>query len=272
MAFRDDYKIYGMEYAAERSARLGFDSVEFLDGCPSASPLYESIDAGYAERVLAQNGLTVACCSLGADLLTSDTDKLKEQLARQIEFAARVKSPYLHHTLALSLSVGADAPSYQSVLDRVLEKVIWIAERCAEYGMTCLYEPQGMYFNGVEGLRRLYRCVREHCENVGICGDVGNSLFVDVSANDVFDTFADSIRHVHVKDYGIGDRPSEKEMFWKSRGGKYMFDREMGQGVTDFAYCFAKLKQIGYRSAVSFEISGDDQYLTRAIDFIKTFL
>ena len=105
-----------------------------------------------------------------------------------------------------------------------------------------------------------------------LCGDVGNSLFVDVSANDVFDTFADSIRHVHVKDYGIGDQPSEKEMYWKSRGGKYIFDREMGQGVTDFAYCFAKLKQIGYQSAVSFEISGDDQYLTRAIDFIKTFL
>ena len=269
-AFQRDCKANGIEYAAKHSAALGFDAVEFLDVLMSPSPQYESLDASYVKSVLEQNGLTVACFSVVVNLLTTDFAILKERFAKQIEFAARLGAPCLHHPLVPGLSMAEDAPSYASVFDRILEPAVWIAERCAEYGLTCLYEPQGMYFNGVEGLKPFYQCVSKACSNVAICGDVGNALFVDVSANEIYDAFLHDIKHVHVKDYLIGDRAIE-ERCWQSRGGKWISECPIGTGVTDFSYCFNRLKQVGYDASISFELDGDDKTLTDALQKVKSW-
>ncbi|MBO5293961.1 MAG: sugar phosphate isomerase/epimerase [Clostridia bacterium] len=273
LAFRDDCRLHGIEYAAARSVRLGFDSVEFLDICPFSMPLYQSMDMMHVKHTLTQNGLTVACYSLAADLLTSNQVVLKDQLRRHIEFSAEVGAPYFHHTLAPVLSIGKQAPSYPSVLNRVLETAVWIAEQCANYGLTCLYEPQGMYFNGVEGLQTLYQNVGKVCKNVGICGDVGNSLFVDVSANEIYDAFAKDIRHVHIKDYLLCDRMSKDQAnCFLTRGGQWISECSIGEGVTDFSYCFDWLRRVNYDAAIAFEISGNDETLMRALRYIQSML
>ena len=269
--FQNDRRMHGIEYAAKRSARLGFDSVEFFERCLSTTPPIQSFDARYTKRVLDENGLSVACYSLLMDLSAKDFIEVKDTFARHLEFAARLETPYLHHTVVPSLLLEMDAPPYEMVLERVFEHVVWIANRCAEYGVTCLYEPQGLYFNGVEGLQLLFQRVGKICKNVGICGDVGNSLFVDVSANRIYDAFIHEIRHVHVKDYMLSTHSIEDQ--GKSvplRGGKWITECPIGNGVIDFSYCFGRLKQVGYDDAISFEISGDDKTVSDAMTYIKS--
>lgn len=271
IAFRNDYRKHGIEYATERSARLGFDSVEFLDLCPTESCIPESINASDVRHVCEQNGVKVACYSLGADLLVNDHAELKRQLCRQIDFAADIGSPFFHHTLVMSLIPDPRVPSYEAIFDSIVEMAVWIAKRCDLYKLTCLYEPQGMYFNGVDGLKRLFERVRQECSNVAICGDVGNSLFVDVSANEIYDTFVDSIRHVHVKDFQVSDQPFESGICFRSRSGKFLRECELGQGIVDFSYCFQKLKEQNYQGAVSFELDGDDSTLLKAVKLVRSF-
>ena len=272
--FRNDLRKYGIEYAAERSARLGFDSVEFLDLCPIAAEarVPERVNASDVRRVCEQNGLKVACYSLGADLLASDRDELKKQLCQQIEFAAEIGTPYIHHTLVRSLSPDSRVLSYESVFDSIVGTAVWIANRCKTYGLTCLYEPQGLYFNGVDRLKHFFECVRQECSNVAICGDVGNSLFVDTSANDIYDAFIDSIRHVHLKDFQVSDQPFENGVCFRSINGKYLRECQLGQGVVDLGYCFQKLKEQKYQGAISFEFDGDDSVLSAAIQLVRNLM
>lgn len=270
--FKKDFFEHGIEYAAERSARLGFDAVEFLDICPAESCIPERINASDIRRVCEQNGLKISCYSVGADLLANDRSQLEKQLWRHIAFAAEIGSPYFHHTLVRSLTPDSRVPSYEAIFDSIVETAVQIANRCRSYGLTCLYEPQGMYFNGVAGLKRFFERVREECSNVAICGDVGNSLFVDTPVTDIYDAFIESISHVHVKDFQVSDRPFEDGVCFRSRGGKYLRECQLGQGAVDLDYCFKKLKEHQYQGAVSLELEGDDRVLIEAMQTVRNLI
>lgn len=270
--FKKDFFEHGIEYAAERSARLGFDAVEFLDICPAESCIPERINASDIRRVCGQNGLKISCYSVGADLLANDRFQLEKQLWRHIAFAAEIGSPYFHHTLVRSLMPDSRVPSYEAIFDSIVETAVQIANRCKTYGLTCLYEPQGLYFNGVDRLKHFFECVRQECSNVAICGDVGNSLFVDTSANDIYDAFIDSIRHVHLKDFQVSDQPFENGVCFRSINGKYLRECQLGQGVVDLGYCFQKLKEQKYQGAISFEFDGDDSVLSAAIQLVRNLM
>ena len=124
----------------------------------------------------------------------------------------------------------------------------------------------------MEGLGRLFDRLSARFSNVGICGDVANSLFVDVSAESIYNAFAKKIKHVHVKDYRITDHPDAETAPYVSRGGTYLYDCPIGAGVTDFRYCFETLKAAGYRGDVAFEILGDDRTILQAMDYVKKLM
>ena len=267
--FCADLEKHGIEYAAAHSAELGFEAVEFLDLCPIEQPLPSRIQAEQVVQALRANGLSVACYSLCADLSVPDREALLKELFLHVDFAAAIGSPFFHHTVVCGLELPPNAPTYDEMLALVLPVVTAVARRCAEYGMTCLYEPQGMYFNGVDGLGRLFAEVKKTCPNVGICGDVGNSLFADTPATDIYDAFIDHMVHVHVKDYQVGQGEEGETTDLYSRSGIPIYDRDIGRGVTDFEYCFAKLKAAGYDGDIAFEITGDDQTVRDAMQFVR---
>jgi sugar phosphate isomerase/epimerase len=140
-----------------------------------------------------------------------------------------------------------------------------VANYCEQLGLICLYEPQGMYVNG-EGLAVFYREMKQRCQNVGICGDVGNSLFVDYDPRRIFDEFAAEIKHVHLKDYR---REQASDGGYPTRGGYRLFDVALGDGHVDILYCLQRLRKIGYRGAYSLEIGGADEVLRAAIAYTQ---
>lgn len=258
-------KEQGIERAAEYAKRLGFSSVEFFDFA-SKNWVKTVADVETAKRfrnVLENCGLHTACYSVAvclydpdsADGINHDAEQLLMQYA---EYAAALGSPFLHHTITLSTD-QAPLP-YNEMLTTLLPAVVRVAKYAASLGIRCIYEDQGLYFNGVKGFGDFYRAVKAEEPTVGICGDIGNVLFVDESPVDFFREFASEFAHVHLKDY-IDCAPDEVGAC-KTRGGRIIRDTVIGQGFIDTVTCLNLLKESGYTGAIALENSHREDYPT----------
>ena len=264
LQFHNDVIANGIEYALDHAARLGFDSVEFLSLSSCSS--YKS----NAASLLRAYGIDASCYSAAANLF-DDPENAEKALLAHADIAAELGSPYLHHTLLPKLSISSGDPSYSEVLPCVIDVAERVANYCESLGIVCLYEPQGMYFNG-KGLEDFFFEMQKRCSNVGICGDVGNSFFVDYSPSLIFKNLAPYIKHVHIKDYAFSKPEMQSPVDYTSRGGRRFFETEIGTGDVDLCYCLDRLKESGYSGAFSFETSGSDAYLARAVDYIEGLL
>lgn len=250
-------KKHGIESAAGTAKELGFSSVEFLDaaGTLHRSPTFESVDeAQNAKIILDKYSLSVACYSIGATLVTLDQnarviDSVVSELKRYGDIAAALGSPFLHHTLILNLSLWDGAPTLDEVLAPTVDAACEVANYCQKLGLTCIYEEQGMYFNGVYGFGRFFGEMKKRCNNVGVCGDIGNVLFVDEEPLPFFETYIDDIKHVHLKDY----RKVTTESKLKSHSGVCLESVPIGKGDIAITPCLNLLNAHGYDGALALE-------------------
>lgn len=268
--FHSDLYKKGLEYAIEHTVELGFDAVEFLGCVPHDERLLPDAEAAVkvAER-LHSYGLETACYSLGADLYAPDIKAAKREFYLHAEIAAALEAPFLHHTLYMPLNRPAGAPTYDEMLARLLEPATHIADYCAMQGLGCLYEPQGVYFNGLHGFSRLVEEMKDRCNNVGVCGDVGNPLFADEHPNGIFACHASQMKHIHIKDYYYRNAPEGGGEWLKTDGGKWIAPARLGEGDVDIAYCLRELHRVGYTGAFALKFEGDDDTLRRAIRYFK---
>ena len=270
--FHGDLYGRGLEYAVEHTLALGFNSVEFLAGVPHTSKIIPDAEAAVkVKEYLDAYGLSVPCYSVGANLYAPDrAEEVWRAFMDHAEIAAALGAKFLHHTFYLVLNRPANAPSYDEFLKAVLEPAERIADYCAMQGMTCLYEPQGIYVNGVEGLGRLLAEMRSRCRNVGVCGDVGNPLYADTDPRDIFDRFAADVKHVHIKNYLCHDAPDVEGLKWsRTDGGKYLASVPLYEGEIDIAHCLRRLKEVGYDGAYAMEFAGNDELMIRSLDHFK---
>lgn len=269
--FQHDLASHGIEYAAEHTLALGMDAVEFLAGVPSGLPAFNDLkEAEKTAEVLKRYGLKTSCFSVGASLYGPDMQKVEEGFKRYSEIAAILGSSYLHHTLFHPLVLPPNPPSYETVFNAVIDSVERVAAHAKQFGVSCLYEPQGMYFNGVAGVKPLITEMKKRATNVGVCGDIGNCLYVDDDPVSVFEAFAPDILHVHMKDYTVraekGNDPTTKP----SRGGKWLTLTEIGEGDIDLVGAMGVLKSVNYDGAIAIEVKGDDDFMRRSIEYLKS--
>jgi sugar phosphate isomerase/epimerase len=204
------------------------------------------------KTVLQSRGMRTACYSVGINVWNNDA--AEAALLHHLEIAAAAGSPYFHHTLLLSLSPLPNGPSYEEAMEAVLPAALRIARRAEQLGVMCLYEPQGMYFNGIKGFGTFFSEIKRLSSNVGVCADLGNTYFVDESILPILEKFGSDVKHVHVKDYRIQDVPPPAgEKYYLSRGGKYIRNVLPGNGAVDFAACRRLLDAVGYRGAYAME-------------------
>ncbi len=269
-AFSSDLRNKGIVYAAERAKALGFESVEFID-YPSANRpwLYDAFNADELHEELERQGVAVGCYSLGVRLQNGEPDEVLAHVFREIEFAAKLHTPFFHHTVTMDCTPTEKDPTYREMLKKVLPLTVAIANKCAEHGIVCLYEPQGLYFNGVRGLTKFFKIMKKNCPNVAICGDLGNSLDVDENPVKVIRKLAKYVAHVHIKDCKYDVDEKEYKVSYKSKKGKNIHECEIGKGDIDLAACFKYLRKAGYNGRVSFEVSGTDEQLRDAIGYTK---
>lgn len=280
--FSDTVKKEGIEKAAEIARMLGFDSVEFLD-MQSCAPIIPNASAAKEyRRVLEGSGLSVSCFSFGLSIIdpldtSFPTEDAVNRLLFSAEMAALVGSPYFHHTLILNLSYDENnyVNDFGAITERLLPHVLRVARRCEELGITALYEPQGFYVNGKERFPEFYRVIKGLCNNVGVCGDIGNPNFCDWRGEDFFSEMAAEIKHVHLKDYRIYPAHTRLEGIkaYTSVQGRKLQPVLLGEGDIDVSFCLESLKAAGYKGALSLEgeygsleeIESDIFYLKRLI-------
>ena len=234
--FSTEHRTLGLERALDRTLELGFDSVEHIENAVPTDAYYKLktlSDAKDMRRELDARGLTVGCYSLVLNLLYDNVDGQVERAYRDIEYAHTIGSPFFHHTVIHAYDKTAFSYSLNEAFEMVAGNLERIAGRCNEYGITCLYEPQGLYFNGIVGMRKILSEMKARGLNVGVCGDTANSLYVDCMPIDIYNEFRDDIKHVHVKDYSYGR--GDKGNF--STDGKRIAYARMGEGDCDIAGC-----------------------------------
>lgn len=268
--FSRDALEHGKKYAIEHSYSLGFEGVEFFDN------LFEdrigndtTCDLKTAKKMLKERNLTVACYSiLIPDIASPDytEEEILKNVYRNVDYAAELESPFFHHTIVSKYYPTGDEEPFDEVFDRTIERVDKVAKYCNEKGLICLYEPQGLYYNGLNGLGKLLREMLARGNKVGICGDMGNSLFADTNPSDIYKTFKDHIKHVHVKDYHTSYKPISD--IYKSIGGRYLDDATPGEGIVDIEGCLNYIK--GYDGTISLESpQPNDEAVLRDIAFVR---
>jgi len=248
----------GFANACRYAVSLGYAGVEVQHSrCPDI--FFSTEDARAASKLLLQYGLDASCYSVSSCLL--DGEEAISLVCRHIEYAAALGSPYVHHTLIPWLVLPHDAPSFADAVSIVTDAAEIIANFARPLGITVLYEDQGLYANGVAGFGAFYHEIHRRCPNTGVCGDMGNSLFVDESAAHFFDVYRDHLRHVHVKDYRrLPGMPTPSDGWKMTRGGNALRETVVGQGVVDIAACMNVLRDIGYSGSIGLELGHPEPY------------
>ena len=249
----------GVAAAIDFAHTHGFSSVEFLE-MPSPDKALSVPSTDAARQIKAQldkNDLSVSCYSVGLTVLDPSTGlpitQNLEELSRLAEIASALGSPYFHHTLILNVSptLHKSYLPFEKLLDRLIEVALPIAQKATALGMTTLYEPQGFYVNGIDQFGVFYERMKAMGVKVGVCGDIGNSLFVDVDPTDFFRAFAKEIRHIHLKDYRQSPNAQPDET--QSISGTRLEQVLLGEGVVDFQACLDILKEVGYDGTYALE-------------------
>ena len=283
MGFSEYVMENGFENAAAYAKRHGFSAVEML-ALKKNTPVPDVETAKRARAILDEHGLKVACHSAGANLWDNNSKhpsgfKISEAdeqfLMEQVEIAATLGSPYLHHTLLPWLTLPADAPGYEEAIETVVEAAVRVADYAASFGITCIYEDQGRYVNGVEGFYGFFSKMKKRCKNVGICGDLGNILFVNETPEVFLKTYIEDICHVHVKDYLWKKASISPGTYWlRAKDNSWLRDTMIGSGVVDFEACMKLLKDAGYQGHFSLEIEHPEPYeegVQQAFEYLKRF-
>ena len=257
--FVEQIKKSGLETAMTLTAEAGYDAIELLEIFPKTDLLQSTEDQDRLAALLQRHGLGISCLSVYSVLFDPEHPGVPnraqiERLLQKVEFAARLGSPYVHHTLYPILGFDGAKPPFESVAETVVTGAVQVAKRAKELGVRILYEPQGLYSNGLQGFSQIYQAIREQCDAVGVCGDVANSYWVGEEPTAIFERFAKEIFHVHVKDYCWinGESTAQRDCYTASNGRKFC-EAIPGTGSVPIDACLQILQKAGYRGAVSSE-------------------
>ncbi len=244
----------GFRDALKIAKSIGFLGVEIADSALTAEKsLVPSVEVARDYRkILEEEKMEIACYSVGLTLYQAP--EVTNALKMHAEIAAALGSPYLHHTLCLGSVVNGKTPNYDEVLADVVPRAVEVARYCRDLGLTCIYEDQGPFFNGIDGFGTFLREMKAQCDNVGVCCDFGNIMFADCGASEFISAFFEDIKHVHLKDYLKTSEKDDREGRWHTtKKGDYLLGVPTGEGSVDFAAGLRLLKNAGYDGYFAFE-------------------
>lgn len=190
-------------------------------------------------------GVKVNCFSLCINLVGEGKSTAVKRAKEYVDIAGIFGAEYFHHTIASEYRnpeiIESNKENYYN--DGICA-VREIYDYAAKKSIKTVFEDQGYLFNGIENFKRF---INEVDRNVGVVADLGNIKFVNEDIDAFFDTFADKIVNVHIKDFAKSDDG------YKTKNGEYITDCMLGCGTVNFDSAFNKVKQIGYSGTFSLE-------------------
>ena len=266
----------GPEATAKKAKEMGFGSVEVLESTAPGHPavIPDVTTAQWVREIFEAEELHFACYSVGTNLFRAPENEAA--LCRHAEIACALGAPYLHHTVLPGLQLDENSPAYDVAIAEAADAAERVANYAATLGLTCIYEDQGMYVNGIEGFGGFLAEMKRRCANVGVCADMGNIMFADETPAPFFEAFKDDIKHVHFKDYLWKEGPESPGRYWmRTKGGHWVRPTLVGDGVIDLKSCIDVLKRIGYDGALAYEADHPEPYeegVKQAMAHLRRFL
>jgi sugar phosphate isomerase/epimerase len=202
-------------------------------------------------------------------VLADDREKMERELCEIVDYAVAIGAKLFHHTLMPYLRLDLCTAKYEEIFPKVLDVERKIVKYCSERGLNCIFEPQGLYFNGVDGLSKIIYALREEFPEVGLCADLGNSIDVDCDPVDVMKALGGLAKHVHIKDYIVSDESLGRRGEIRSPAGKYLNEVLPGEGELRLVECLQILKASGYDGRIALEYLGDDETILKSMEYIK---
>lgn len=235
----------------------GFDAVE-------PYPVHDLAtveDARHFADYAGKKGLGVSCFSVPFNLAIPDKTEAVATLKHYIDMAQAMGAPYFHHTIALNLEtlrVGGD--SFETLLPGMTPIIRELCDYASEHGVTCVYEDQGMCFNGTERFVRFVEAVDR--KNMGVVADLGNIMFADETPEQFVGRFTSRIVHVHLKDYlwKSGTEPHPGAGWYMTERGNFLRDTVFGHGSVHFEQVFRLLHAAGYDGYYSCEYCAPEPF------------
>ena len=231
--------------------QAGYTAIEPLE-FSMLEQMFDSVDDATAlSSMLKREGIAVSCYSVYIDVY-EDPDAAEKYLKKQIDITSALGCPYFHHTLRPLLDKSSGEVDIDVVMPAILPTLKRLADYAATKGITLLYEPQGLCFNGANLLRLINDLIGEGVTNVGVCLDLGNPAFADYKALDYISELAPLIRHVHIKDYKYCGVDAAS---YRSIGGKHFCEVAYGCGDMQCDECVRRLVERGYDGYFSTELA-----------------
>lgn len=251
----------GAKETARQTREYGFGSAEYYcDAVVGSSVIPDAAAAGEVRLALENEGLYMACVSVAYDAIACpDAESVMRKYA---EIAKELGSPFLHHTLLIH-PVKADGQSeIRRKLSLAADAAVRIANMADAFGLTCLYEDQGMYVNGVENFSVFFEDVKSRASNVGVCADLGNILYSGEKPVPFLTRFVGDTKHVHIKDCTTINE----------EGVRRIKNVPFGEGEVDIPACLAVLKGAGYSGDYALELTPElstDDGISAAIHYLS---
>ena len=185
-------------------------------------------------------GIKLPCFSTLAELTGERRFAEIERLKQYAELLALMEIPLLHHTIYPPLK-----PEDVRSADELAEEAAAAAREVYDYaeslGVKCVYEDQGLAFNGIEGFAKFLDALDRPA---GVVLDLGNVAFVGEKPADFAKKYLDRIVHVHVKDYYINrDVPAQYTL----ADGTEIAPVALGGGDMEIAEALEIVVKSGYK-------------------------
>lgn len=233
------------------AAKYQIQNIETINGWELAKP-----DLDFARKLRSyadEKGIQFTCASVGINMVGDNWEDVIQEVKGHADVAAILGAPYLHHTIALSITNPENTiKNFQLFYERGLTAVRKVYDYAASLGIRTIFEDQGFLFNGVENFGKF---LQEVDRNVGVLADFGNIMFVDEVVEDFIPPFADRIVNVHVKDYIQTMHPTRQPNAneYETLHGNYLEDCALGDGNVNFEAAFDQLRKIGYSGYYALE-------------------
>ena len=251
----------GIECALKLAKSYGYDSAEILYIKHECEDILSASDEWIA--AIEASGVTVSCISCYVDLISAENPRKIDRTSidavkKCIDLGKKIGSPLVHHTLVTALTGGNSA--YPCVFNEVLAAADEIAEYARDRGITVIYEPQGMLFNGTLGYSKFFEAIHKKHGNTGICLDVGNPLWVDEDCYPLAEKLAQHIKHVHLKDYIL----DSEDNTYHTLSGRTIKEVKLGSGIIDIERVLDILDKANYSGVIAVEDNSTADYKATA--------
>ena len=262
------------EFGAEGVSKyLVEKDIKYYEPCQTVDGQTKpALDTPEAKRLAKEGKFNIECYTMYINLWKGDRAAIVRDAKYNLDLAKELGAKYYHQTIAPGEFWRADDnPTYDEMMDMVYPYLLEIVKYALELGIMPIIEPQGMYFNGIEGLGKLIARFDEELGygKVNVLFDSGNSIYVGVKPLDFLKAFMPRVKHAHIKDYRI---VGADEKGWESYNDDRFMDVLAGEGALEIEECVRYLESHGYTGNYSSEVLVDGYTWDELDDITRNWL